>query len=87
MLQNLPPVIKWFHLEKDDLCFEYRMITAKERILRCYVNEFIPASVKETKEGVFIQVPQKEGPYRVFLFVYDGKDNVSSFIIFKSRCS
>jgi len=32
--KSLSPGIKWFHLGKDDLRFEYKIITAKEGILK-----------------------------------------------------
>ena len=64
--------------EGDPLHYEYKISTAKEGVLKYYVNRFLDTVIMKEGSVIKIQAPHKKGVYRVYLFVYDDKGNVAS---------
>lgn len=62
----------------NDYIYEYRVSTAKEGILKYYVNETLDTQIIGSGPEVQLRVPDKEGMYRVYCFVKDKAGNVSS---------
>ncbi|MDP1852622.1 MAG: glycoside hydrolase family 2 TIM barrel-domain containing protein [Candidatus Omnitrophota bacterium] len=64
--------------EKDRLRYEIKLSTTHEGILQYYVNDFIDVSLTIRDGAAKVELPSKKGLYRVYLFAYDNKGNVSS---------
>jgi hypothetical protein len=66
--------------EKDGYSYSYEYLasTSEEGVLQYYVNK--PVAIKVTGEGskVKIEAPDKEGVYRLYCFVKDKDNNLSS---------
>lgn len=69
-------------VDGEDLEYSYKLSTALEGILQYYVNEPIETEVLGEGKRVKIKVPDKKGIYRIYCFVRDKEDNVTS-----SNCS
>jgi len=62
----------------DSLTFSYGISTTKENVFKYYANDYINAEVIGKGYKVTMKAPKNEGVYRVYVFVSDGKGNVTS---------
>lgn len=63
---------------RGDLTFEYALSSAKENILRYYVNEYEDVEVFGVGPAVRVKAPSKSGVYRLYCFIKDREGNVAS---------
>lgn len=65
-------------VNKDGYTYEYLLSTAEEGVLQYYVNQYIATAVIGKGDKVKVRSPQKKGVYRLYCFVKDKHNNVSS---------
>ncbi len=61
----------------QDLSYDYKLSTSRLGVLEYYVNKYIDTEIIGNGQKVKIKAPEKEGVYRVYVFVKDGLGNTA----------